>query len=55
MAAAIERAAALADQAGPSAGVLVIGSVIAAGEARAILLPGKWDSTTPRRTGDPAC
>ena len=43
MAAAIERAVTLADQAGPSAGVLVIGSVIAAGEARAILLPGKRD------------
>ena len=43
MDAAIERAATLADQAGPSAGVLVIGSVIAAGEARAILLPGKRD------------
>ncbi|MGA4669568.1 bifunctional folylpolyglutamate synthase/dihydrofolate synthase [Propionibacteriaceae bacterium Y1923] len=43
MAAALDRAATLADQAGPSAGVLVVGSVIAAGEARAILLPGRGD------------
>lgn len=38
---ALDLAMLLADQAGPTAGVLVIGSVIAAGEARAILLPGK--------------
>ena len=41
MDAALDLAMSLADQAGPTAGVLVIGSVIAAGEARAILLPGK--------------
>ncbi|MCT1459182.1 bifunctional folylpolyglutamate synthase/dihydrofolate synthase [Aestuariimicrobium sp. p3-SID1156] len=38
---ALELALSIADQTGASAGVLVIGSVIAAGEARAILLPGK--------------
>ena len=35
---ALERAVALADEAGPGAGVLVAGSVIAAGEARALLV-----------------
>ena len=38
MADAIEMAVALADDAGPSAGVLIAGSVIAAGEARALLV-----------------
>lgn len=38
MAGAIERAVALADEAGPGAGVLIAGSVIAAGEARALLV-----------------
>ncbi len=37
MPAALDRAAALADAAGPSAGVLVAGSLIAAGEARDLL------------------
>lgn len=36
---AIERAVALADEAGPGAGVLIAGSVIAAGEARSLLAP----------------
>lgn len=35
---AIDLAVALADEAGPSAGVLIAGSVIAAGEARALLV-----------------
>ncbi len=38
MAAAIEQAVALADEAGPTAGVLIAGSVYAAGEARALLV-----------------
>ena len=38
MADAIEVAMALADEAGPGAGVLIAGSVIAAGQARALLL-----------------
>ena len=38
MAGAIERAVALADEAGAGAGVLIAGSVIAAGEARALLV-----------------
>ena len=38
MADAIEVAVALADEAGPGAGVLIAGSVIAAGQARALLL-----------------
>lgn len=38
MADAIEAAVALADDAGPGAGVLIAGSVIAAGEARALLV-----------------
>ena len=37
MASAIEAAVALADQSGPGAGVLIAGSVYAAGEARALL------------------
>lgn len=44
MAGAIERAVALADEAGPGAGVLIAGSVIAAGEARALLVrPAELD------------
>lgn len=43
MSAALDLATSIADQAGAGAGVLVIGSVIAAGEARALLLPGKLD------------
>lgn len=39
MAGAIDAAVALADQAGMGAGVLIAGSVIAAGEARALLVP----------------
>lgn len=35
---ALERAVALADAAGPSAGVLIVGSVVLAGEARALLV-----------------
>lgn len=42
---AIERAVALADAAGPGAGVLVIGSVILAGEARALLVRTGEDET----------
>jgi len=38
MAAAIEEAVRLADEAGPGSGVLIAGSVIAAGEARALLV-----------------
>jgi dihydrofolate synthase / folylpolyglutamate synthase len=38
MAAAIEQAVALADQSGPTAGVLIAGSVYAAGEARSLLV-----------------
>lgn len=38
MAVAIEEAVRLADEAGPGAGVLIAGSVIAAGEARALLV-----------------
>ena len=38
MAAAIEEAVHLADEAGPGAGVLIAGSVYAAGEARAMLV-----------------
>jgi dihydrofolate synthase/folylpolyglutamate synthase len=42
MAAAIEEAVRLADEAGPGAGVLIAGSVYAAGEARAMLVrPGE--------------
>lgn len=36
---AIDRAAQLADEAGPGAGVLVVGSVVLAGEVRALLSP----------------
>lgn len=45
MADAIERAIALADEGGPSAGVLIVGSVVAAGEARSLLVrpPGPAD------------
>jgi dihydrofolate synthase/folylpolyglutamate synthase len=35
---AIERAVTLADESGPTAGVLIAGSVILAGEARALLV-----------------
>ena len=38
---ALDVALRLADEAGPTAGVLVAGSVIAAGEARALLKPAK--------------
>jgi dihydrofolate synthase/folylpolyglutamate synthase len=38
MSAAIEEAVRLADEAGPGAGVLIAGSVYAAGEARALLV-----------------
>jgi dihydrofolate synthase/folylpolyglutamate synthase len=38
MAAAIEQAVQLADQSGPGAGVLIAGSVYAAGEARSLLV-----------------
>ena len=38
MADAIDRAIALADDAGAGAGVLIAGSVIAAGEARALIV-----------------
>jgi dihydrofolate synthase/folylpolyglutamate synthase len=38
---AIEQAVALADASGPSAGVLIAGSVYAAGEARALLAPAE--------------
>ncbi|MGA4508442.1 bifunctional folylpolyglutamate synthase/dihydrofolate synthase [Propionibacteriaceae bacterium G1746] len=41
MAQALEKATLLADEAGAGAGVLVLGSVIAAGEARALLLPAR--------------
>lgn len=40
---ALERAVALADAAGPGAGVLVVGSVVLAGEARTLLRPGRDD------------
>lgn len=43
MAAAIEQAVALADQAGPGSGVLIAGSVYAAGEARALLVSAGSD------------
>ena len=38
---AIEVAVGLADEAGPGAGVLIAGSVIAAGQARALLVRGE--------------
>ncbi len=44
MAEAIEEAVRLADEAGPGAGVLVAGSVYAAGEARALLVHGTEES-----------
>ena len=44
MAAAIEEAVRLADEAGPGAGVLIAGSVYAAGEARALLVRPGGDS-----------
>jgi dihydrofolate synthase/folylpolyglutamate synthase len=44
MAAAIEEAVRLADEAGPGAGVLIAGSVYAAGEARAMLVRKDEDS-----------
>lgn len=45
---AIERAVALADAAGPGAGVLIAGSVIVAGEARALLVrPTEADADVP--------
>jgi dihydrofolate synthase/folylpolyglutamate synthase len=43
---AIETAVRLADEAGPGAGVLIAGSVYAAGEARALLVrPGDGDES----------
>jgi len=46
MTAAIEKAVALADEAGPGAGVLIAGSVYAAGEARALLVrPGEEEES----------
>lgn len=48
--AGLETALGLADEAGPGAGILVIGSVIAAGEARALLLPAKLRETSEQRT-----
>ncbi len=44
MAAAIDEAVRLADEAGPGAGVLIAGSVYAAGEARAMLVR-QWDDS----------
>jgi dihydrofolate synthase/folylpolyglutamate synthase len=44
---AIDRAVALADEAGPAAGVLVAGSVVLAGAARHLLAPGKPLSDAP--------
>lgn len=44
---ALDIAMAQADEAGPSAGVLVVGSVIGAGEARAILVPPGGPRTSP--------
>lgn len=55
MADAIEEAIRLADEAGPTAGVLIAGSVIGAGEARAILLSRAEDEAAPEPasgTGD---
>ena len=48
MAEALDIAMRLADEAGPSAGVLVAGSVIAAGEARVILVPPGSEADEPR-------
>lgn len=45
MADAIEEAVRLADEAGPGAGILIAGSVIAAGEARALLVPAKAETS----------
>ena len=41
---AIEQAVTLADASGPGAGVLIAGSVYAAGEARALLFVGDQDA-----------
>ncbi|MGO1385202.1 MAG: glutamate ligase domain-containing protein, partial [Arachnia sp.] len=55
MADAIEIAATLADAAGTHAGVLIAGSVIAAGEARDLLVqPKNEDNTVDDRRGDDA-
>jgi len=43
---AIEAAVALADESGPSAGVLLLGSVALAGQARALLVTSSDDATT---------
>ncbi len=43
---AIERAVALADAAGPGAGVLIAGSVIAAGEARVLLVSARAEEAS---------
>jgi dihydrofolate synthase/folylpolyglutamate synthase len=52
MAAAIERAVALADEAGPGSGILVCGSVYAAGEARGLLVRPEADRARDDRAGD---
>jgi len=50
MADAIERAVALADDAGPGAGILIAGSVVAAGEARALLVHHGGPQSAPGRS-----
>ncbi|HRA74784.1 MAG TPA: folylpolyglutamate synthase/dihydrofolate synthase family protein [Propionicimonas sp.] len=52
MAAAIETAVALADEAGPGSGILVCGSVYAAGEARGLLVRPGDDRAPDDRPGD---
>lgn len=49
---ALDRAVALADAAGPGAGVLVVGSVILAGEARALLVAPTASTTDDELTDD---